>query len=388
MADRKNDREYSIETRLVHAGDADPRIEGALTTPIFQSSTFEFEPGESYHDIRYGRLSNTPTHHALHQKLASIEGGENALVAASGMAAISTSVLAFLKAGDHLLAQNVLYGGTWDLFTKDLPAFGVDVDFFDGRDPSGWKEKLRPETKAIYAESITNPLTGVADHEAIVAFAREHDLVSIIDNTFASPINFRPIEHGYDVVVHSATKYLNGHTDLIAGAIIGSRANVTTIRRKMNHLGGSLDTHACFLLTRGLKTLALRVRQQNATALELARSLDDNPKVLRVYYPGLESHPDHARAKTLLDGFGGMLTFELKGDLAETERMISRLQLAIQAPSLGGLETLVSRPAVTSHSGLNAEELRSAGIKNALVRVSVGIESVDDLVADFNAALE
>lgn len=388
MAERKADRRYSIETRLVHAGDANPRIEGAVTTPIFQSSTFEFEPGDGYHDIRYGRLSNTPTHHALHQKLASIEGGEDALVAASGMAAISTTVLAFLKAGDHLLAQNVLYGGTWDLFTKDLPAFGIEVDFFDGRDPSGWKEKLRPETKAIYAESITNPLMGVADHEAIVAFAKEHDLVSIIDNTFASPINFRPIEHGYDVVVHSATKYLNGHTDLIAGAIISSHAHVTAIRRKMNHLGGSLDPHACFLLTRGLKTLALRVRQQNITALELARSLDANRKVSWVYYPGLDCHRDHVRATRLLQGFGGMLSFELDGDLAETEQMISRLQLAIQAPSLGGLETLVSRPAVTSHAGLSAEELRATGIKNTLVRVSVGIESVEDLVEDFNAALE
>ncbi len=380
---------HSLETRLVHAGDSEQRVDGALTTPIFQSSTFEYEPkGERYDDIRYGRLSNTPTHHALHAKLASIESAEDALAAASGMAAISTTVLTFLQTGDHLLAQNVLYGGTWDLFTKDFPALGIDVDFFDARDPSGWKEKVRPETKAIYAESITNPLMGVADHHAIVAFAREHGLVSIIDNTFASPINFRPIEHGYDVVVHSATKYLNGHTDLIAGAIVSSTEMIATIRHKMNHLGGSLDPHACFLLSRGIKTLALRVRQQNASAIQLARALDASPKVSWVYYPGLDCHRDHRRARKLLSGFGGMLSFELDGDLEETERVISRLRLATQAPSLGGLETLVSRPAVTSHAGLSAEELKTAGIRDTLVRVSVGIEGIDDLIEDFLNALE
>ena len=388
MPEEKYPPRHSLETRLVHAGDAEGRIDGALTTPIFQTSTFEFEPGENYDDIRYARLSNTPTHHALHAKLASIESGEDALVAASGMAAISTTMLTFLEAGDHLLAQDVLYGGTWDLFTKDLPALGIEVDLIDGRDSSGWKDKLRPRTRAIYAETITNPLMGIADHNAITAFATENELVSIIDNTFASPINFRPLEHGYDVVLHSATKYLNGHTDLIAGAIISSRDRVEAIRHKMNHLGGSLDPHACFLLARGLKTLALRVRQQNATALELARALDASPKISWVYYPGLDCHHDHVRARRLLSGFGGMLSIELEGDLAATERFLSRLQLVTEAPSLGGLETLVSRPAVTSHAGMSPEERHGAGIRDTLVRVSVGIESVDDLIEDFLTALE
>lgn len=386
MADR-DDKRQSIETRLVHAGDSEHRIEGALTTPIFQSSTFESGDESSYHDIRYARLSNTPTHHALHAKLASVEGGESALVAASGMAAISTASLTYLKEGDHLLAQNVLYGGTFDLFMKDLPSLGIDVDFFDGSDPSSLKGMVREETRVIYAESITNPLMGVADHEAIVAFARERGLVSMIDNTFASPVNFRPLEIGYDVVLHSGTKYLNGHTDLIAGAVISSEERVTAIRHKLNHLGGSLDPHACYLLGRGLKTLALRVRQQNRNALALARALDANDHVHRVFYPGLDCHHDHGRAKKLFNGFGGMLSFDLHADLEETVKVLGRLKIAVPAPSLGGLETLVCRPAVTSHAGLSAEERRAAGIGDTLVRVSVGIESSEDLIDDFLSAL-
>ncbi|MDX1585043.1 MAG: PLP-dependent transferase [Thermoanaerobaculia bacterium] len=382
-----DDKRHSLETRLVHAGDEEYRIEGALTTPIFQSSTFQSREEASYHDIRYARLSNTPTHHALHAKLASIESGEAALVTSSGMAAIATASLTYLEAGDHLLAQNVLYGGTFDLFTRDLPSLGIQIDYFDGDQPESWKGKLREETRVIYAEAITNPLMGVADHESIVAFARENDLVAMIDNTFASPINFRPLEIGYDVVLHSATKYLNGHTDLIAGAIIASHERVNEIRRKLNHFGASLDPHACYLLARGLKTLALRVRQQNATALELARALDGHDRVRRVYYPGLDCHHQHERAKRLFAGFGGMLGFDLHADLEETEAFLHRLSIPVQAPSLGGLETLVTRPAVSSHAGLTAEERAAAGIRDTLVRVSVGIESADDLVDDFFSAL-
>jgi cystathionine beta-lyase/cystathionine gamma-synthase len=378
----------ALETRAVHAGEPDPRIEGALTTPIFQSATFETLELAAYDDIRYARLSNTPTHVALHQKLASIEGGEAALSTSSGMAAISTTLLTSLRAGDHLLAQNVLYGGTWYLMQNDLPALGIEIDYIDGNQPDQWKETLRPNTRAVYVESITNPLMMVADHQAIVAFAREHDLTTIIDNTFASPVNFRPLEIGYDIVLHSATKYLNGHSDLIAGAVVSSSDTIDRIRHKLNHLGGSLDPHACFLLSRGLKTLVLRVRQQNANALILARALDASDHVRRVFYPGLDCHIAHARARQLFDGFGGMLAFDIAGNVNDSEKILSRLRLAIPAPSLGGVETLVSRPAVTSHSGIAPEERQAAGITETLVRVSVGIEAADDLVEDFLQALE
>jgi cystathionine beta-lyase/cystathionine gamma-synthase len=378
----------ALETRAVHAGEPDPRIEGAITTPIFQAATFETRELAAYDDIRYARLSNTPTHEALHQKLASIEGGEAALSTSSGMAAISTTLLTFLAAGDHLLAQNVLYGGTWHLMRNDLPALGIEIDYVDGNRPEQWKEKLKPNTRAVYVESIANPLMIVADHQSVVAFAREHGLTTIIDNTFASPVNFRPLELGYDIVLHSATKYLNGHSDLIAGAVVSSGETIERIRHKLNHLGGSLDPHACFLLSRGLKTLVLRVRQQNANALTLARALDANERVRRVFYPGLDCHAAHARARRLFEGFGGMLAFDLAGNAEASEKLLSKLRLAIPAPSLGGAETLVSRPAVTSHAGIAPEELHSAGITESLLRVSVGIEAAEDLVEDFLQALE
>jgi cystathionine beta-lyase/cystathionine gamma-synthase len=374
-----------IETRLIH--DGEPRTEGAVGVPIFQSSTFLTRGDESgYDDIRYIRLNNTPNHVALHAKLASIEGGEAALVTASGMAAITTSILA-VAGGGHVLAQRVLYGGTHDFFTGESRRLGLEYDFIDADDPPTWDSKLRANTKAIYVETMTNPLLDVADHAAIVAFAREHGLVTMIDNTFASPINFRPIEHGYDLSLHSATKYLNGHDDVVAGAVIGSRALVRDITHLTNHLGGTLDPHACVLLHRGLKTLALRVRQQNTNALALARFLWSHPAVARVNYPGLETHPRHARARELFDGFGGMLSFEAKGGAAAAQQFLGRVRIALHAPSLGGVETLVSRPAAMSHVGMSAEDRAAIGLSDALIRVSVGIENERDLIADFGQAL-
>jgi len=374
-----------IETRLIH--DGEPRTEGAVGIPIFQSSTFLTRGDEaSYDAIRYIRLNNTPNHVALHAKLASIEGAEAALVTASGMAAITTSLLA-VAGGGHVLAQKVLYGGTHDFFTGEARKLGIEVDFIDADDPSTWSAKLRPETKAIYVETMSNPLLDVADHDAVVRFAREHRLVSLIDNTFASPINFRPIEHGYDLSLHSATKYLNGHDDIVAGVVIGSRDRVHDVLHLLNHLGGTLDPHACFLLHRGLKTLALRVRQQNANALALARFLATHPAVKQVNYPGLESHPRHARARELFAGFGGMLSFEVDGGAAAAERFLSRIRIALRAPSLGGVETLVSRPAAMSHIGMTEKDRAAIGLSDALLRVSVGIEHERDLIDDFAQAL-
>lgn len=373
-----------LETLLIHAGE--PRIGGAVTMPIFQSSTYETKEKSGYHDIRYGRLSNTPTHDALHEKLAAAEGAEAALATSSGMAAISTTLLALLRAGDHLIAQDSLYGGTHDLVNHDLPELGIEVTRVSGDDAAAWEAALRPRTKAFYCETITNPLVRVADLEGIAAFARRHGLTSVIDNTFATPLGFRPVERGFDLAVHSATKYLNGHSDLIAGAVMGSRALVEKVKHKLDHLGGSLDAHACFLLQRGMRTLAVRVRQQSQTASELARFLERHPAVARVHHPSLESHRDYARARKLLSLPGGMMSFELR-EPARVARLFERMTIPIKAPSLGGCETLITQPAETSHAGLTPAERERVGISDGLLRVSVGLEAAEDLIADFTQAL-
>ena len=375
-----------IQTRLVHAGEE--RINGAVVLPIFQSSTFVSPKEEEYHDIRYLRLNNTPNHRALHAKLSAICGGEDALVTGSGMAAITTALMTVLNSGDHLLIQDCLYGGTHSFVTQDAPGLGLSYDFIAGNAPETWAAKLRPETEAIYMETMTNPLMEVADLEAVVAFAREHGLVSLIDNTFASPCNFRPLEIGFDIELHSATKYLNGHSDLVAGVVVGSAAHVKAIKHKLNHLGGSLDVHACFLLQRGLKTLSLRMRQHDENGLRLAHFLAEQAQVARVNYPGLESHPQYERAQRLFAGAGGVLSFELYGGVEAAERLLSKLVLPASAPSLGGVETLITRPVTTSHSGLSREELAAIGIADGLVRVACGIEATEDLCADFGQALD
>lgn len=382
-----SDHRRRIETQLIHAGEPSPRIAGAVAMPVFQSSTFVYGGAPTYHDVRYIRLSNTPNHVALAEKIAAIEGGEAALVAASGMAAISATFFALLRAGDHALIQRDVYGGTHDLVTQDLPRFGIEHTFVDGADPASWERALRPSTKILYVESISNPLVNVADLSAAAAFCRERGLTSIVDNTFASPINLRPIERGVDLVIHSATKYLNGHSDIVAGAVVGERALVEPIKRAQDHLGGSLDPHACSLLHRGMKTLALRVRHQNESALRLARALSEHPKVTRVYYPFLPSHPDHDRARELLTGAGGVLSFEIEGGVEAAQRLIEGVTIPIHAPSLGSVETLITRPSTTSHAGLRPEERRALGISDALIRVSVGLESPDDLIDDFSRAL-
>ena len=376
-----------LATKLIHAGEPEPRIYGAVGMPIFQSAMFEYAGETSYHDLKYIRLNNTPNHLALHQKLAALENTEAALVTASGMAAISTALLTVLTAGDHLLVQDCLYGGTHDFVTRDLGGFGISHDFIDADDAGSWKSKLRPTTKAIYVETMTNPLLQVADLKAVPAFAKANGLVSMIDNTFASPINFRPAEWGYDLSLHSCTKYLNGHNDIVAGAVIGRSDLIERITHKLNHLGGSLDPHACFLLHRGMKTLAVRVNHQNASAQKIAGFLEQHPKIARVNYPGLESHPRHQRAKALFDGFSGMLSFELKGGKDAAQRFMSNTTLPIIAPSLGGVESLLTRPSTTSHAGMSPDDRQRLGITDGLIRMSVGIEATEDIIEDFERAL-
>jgi cystathionine beta-lyase/cystathionine gamma-synthase len=377
----------NIETKLIHSGEIQPGVMGAVSMPVFQSSTFEYEGEEGYDAVRYIRLNNTPNHIVLNEKLASLENAEAAMVTSSGMAAITTALLTFLGKGDHLLAQNSLYGGTFDFITKDFLQYGIEYDLIDAGRPETWESKIKSNTKVIYVESITNPLIQVCDLKAVARFSKKHNLISMIDNTFTSPVNFRPVELGFDISLHSCTKYMNGHNDIVAGAAIGKAELIRKFSHKLGHLGGTLDPHTCYLLHRGLKTLALRVRYQNESALKIAQFLESHPKIKKVNYPGLKSNASYTIAKELFEGFGGMISFELDGGISTAEKLINSLTIPIYAPSLGGVETLIILPSKTSHAGLTKEERELQGISDGLIRLSVGIENPDDLIDDFTRAL-
>jgi cystathionine gamma-synthase/cystathionine gamma-lyase/cystathionine beta-lyase len=375
-----------FDTLAVHGGELVPGPEGSVVFPIFQGTVFTSEPGEGYHEIKYHRLNTTPSQKYLHGKLAALEGADAAVATSSGMAAVTTILHTLLGKGDHLLVSDVLYGGTHDFVSGNAERLGWEYTSIDPQAPDTWE--VRPNTKAILVETITNPLMRVGRLRDVVTFAREHGLVSVVDNTFASPVNFRPVVAGFDLVFNSATKYLNGHSDLVAGSVAGSVELVEKVRHTLNLYGGSLDPHAGYLLARSLKTLGIRVRQQNANALALASFLSSSPKVAAVNYAGLPDHPDYAHASELLNGFGGMLSFRLAGGVAAAEVLLSSLTLPAVAPSLGGVESLITRPAVTSHAGMSPEDRTAAGITDDLLRLSVGIEDEEDLLADFAQALD
>ena len=378
---------FDLTTELVHAGEPEPRIEGAVSMPIFQSSTYEYSGEGQYDDIRYIRLNNTPNHKAIQKKLAVIECAESALVTSSGMSAITATLLTFLKQGDHLLSHKSLYGGTASFILEDLPRYGITFDLIDTTDPSGWSMMLKPNTKVIYTETITNPMLEVPELGAIVDFAKENNLISMIDNTFASPVLFSPSELGFDISLHSCTKYINGHSDIVAGAVIGSDEFIKIITSRMNHFGGSLNPGACFLLHRAIKTLELRMIRQSKNAGQIALFLENHPEILSVNYPGLVSNNSYERAKKYLSGFSAMVSFEVVGGKTRSIKFMNQLDIAINAPSLGGVETLITLPALSSHSGMDPAERVKAGITDSLIRLSVGIESVDDLITDLDQAL-
>jgi cystathionine gamma-synthase/cystathionine gamma-lyase/cystathionine beta-lyase len=378
----------SLETIAVHGGSTRPPLEGSIVFPIFQGTVYSVPKGASYDEIRYHRLSSTPSQVRLHARLASLEGAEAALATASGMAALSACLLSVLRAGDHVIAGDCGYGGTMSFLFDEAPRLGVQYTLVDAQRPGTWAKALRPTTRAILVETITNPLMRVPDLEAIVAFARAHRLTSILDNTFASPVNFRPLTMGFDLVVHSATKYLNGHSDLVAGCVMGRREAIARVRKVVSHFGGTLDPHAGFLLDRGLKTLAVRVAASNINGLALAGFLAAHRNVSRVNYPGLPSHPDHERASRLFRGMGGMLSLQVKGGARAADRLLGALRVPFVAPSLGGVETLVTRPATTSHVGMSRADRLNMGVTDDLVRVSCGIEGTADLLADFEQALD
>lgn len=381
------DKKSGFETKLVHAGEP-PLVDRSVTLPIFQTSTFRYEGEGNYHDIRYQRLNNNPNQLAVSDKIAAIEGAEKGVVMASGMAAISTTLLSLIGNGEHVLSQEDLYGGSRYFFDGDFKNFGRSATYFSLDSVDKLADKIQPNTRAIYMESISNPTMKVADLARVARLAKERGLLSIIDNTLCSPFNFRPIELGFDVVLHSATKYLNGHSDIVAGATVGSEKNMRRVLETLNLLGGCLDPHACFLLQRGMKTLGLRVGRQNENALSLAQTLEKHPRVAKVNYPGLPSSFGHAFAREYFRGYGGMLSFVLDTDAAGTEKFFSYLTIPAKAPSLGGVESLVTRPAMTSHCGLSQKERDAQGIADSLVRVSVGIEDSADLERDFVQALD
>jgi cystathionine beta-lyase/cystathionine gamma-synthase len=377
-------RAQGMSTLAVHAGAA-PAVPGApVVAPLVASATFHsaIEPDG---EVLYGRYANAESHQRLGAKLAALEGAEAALAVGSGMAAISLAILGLTGSGDHIVAADSLYGGTLALLTRELPRLGIETTFVRG--PEDWAAAMRPNTRLLYLEIPVNPTLRVPDPRPVVRLARERGVPVVVDATFATPVNFRPMEHGVGVVVHSGTKYLGGHSDLVAGVVAGSASLVATARERLKSFGPSLDPHAVWLLDRGLKTLALRVERQNQSALELARWLRTHPAVVRVHYPGLEDHPDHEVAAALFGGYGGMLSFVVQGGDDAARTVLQRLRLVAVAPSLGGVESLVSMPRYTSHVTLSAEARYRAGIEDGFVRLSVGIEDEPDLRADLDQAL-
>src|SRR5438067_1008187 len=383
--------QHRRETEAVRAGTDLSKKNGPLATPIFQTATFEVTDNEqqlraTHTDMFYTRYGN-PTHTAVEQAIAELEGAEAALLFASGMNAITTSIMALVKNGDHIVAQRDIYGGTTKFLSTWLPKLGVETTFVDTTDYSQHARAIRPNTKLLYLESPTNPTLRVVDLRKAVAIAREHHLITLIDSTFATPINTRPAELGIDVVLHSGTKYFAGHTDLICGVAAGRRDLIDQIRATRTTLGGVMDPHAAFMLLRGIKTLALRVERQNESALRIAEFLAAHPKVRSVNYPFLKGHPQRALAMEQMKGGGGVLSFEVEGTGEDAKRVSEALQLFTLAPSLGGAESLVSIPVLTSHASISAEHRRRMGVTEQLVRLSVGIENVEDLIADLEQAL-
>ena len=378
----------SMGTVAVHGGEPRPGPEGSVVFPIYQGTVYEVEPGTGYHDLKYLRLNSTPSQQYLHDKLAALEDAEAAVATSSGMAAVTTILLSLMRAGDHVLASDCLYGGTHDFLTEHAADLGWSVTFVDAGQPETWEAARTDQTRVFLVETITNPLMRVGVLDQVAEFGRREGIVTVIDNTFASPVNFHPLGAGFDLVFHSATKYLGGHSDLVAGAVMASADRIEQVRKALNLFGASLDPHTGFLLARGIKTLALRVQAQNANALALARFLQDHPAVAAVNYPGLAAHPDHPHAARLLSGFGGMLSLRLHGGEQAAQALLDAVTLAYSAPSLGGVESLVTRPAITSHAGMSAEDRDRIGITSDLIRISAGIEGTQDLIDDYAQALD
>jgi cystathionine beta-lyase/cystathionine gamma-synthase len=383
--------QFRRETEAVHGGTSLEKKNGPLSTPIYQTSTFEVTDNREQvratgTDRFYTRYGN-PTHTVAENAIAQLEGTDAALLFSSGMAAITTSILALVKAGDHIVAQRDIYGGVTKFLSQWLPRLGVETTFVDTNDLDQHARAIRPNTRILHVESPTNPCVRVVDLEKIAVLAKERGLVSTIDSTFATPINCRPAEWGIDLVLHSGTKYFGGHSDLICGIATGRRDLIDQIHHVRTTLGCSMDPHAAFLLLRGIKTLAVRVQRQNESALRIAQFLSRHPKVTRVNYPMLKEHPDYELAKRLLSGAGGVVSFEVEGSGEDACRVAEALNLFTLAPSLGGVDSLVSIPVLTSHAMIDPELRKKMGVTEQMIRLSVGIENVEDLISDLEKAM-
>jgi cystathionine beta-lyase/cystathionine gamma-synthase len=379
-------RPHSLSTLAVHGGSAPRDAQAPVVTPLVQSVNF-LQPHGTGDGLLYTRYGNTPNAEVVQRRLALLEGSESALVLSSGMGATACALLALLRPGDHLLSSSWIYGGTRTLFLREFAAMGIDVTLVDPLETRGWRKRLRKETRAIFIESPVNPTCRVLDLRPISYLTKEVGLALVVDSTFASPVNFRPLEHGADVVIHSTTKYLNGHHDMLGGAVLGTASYIEEVRQKMMVWGQAPDPFSCWLLERGLKTVDVRVRRQNENAMRIARWGEERKEVKRVHYPGLAGHPDYEVARETLDGYGGMLALELSGGGRAADRFLRRLKLFTHAPSLGGVDSLISEPRHTSHAHMTPAERAAIGIPDGFLRVSVGVEDADDLIADLEQAL-
>ncbi len=376
----------AFATKAIHAGQEPDPSTGAVTVPIFQTSTYVQDALGQHKGYEYARTQN-PTRRALEQNLAALEGGRTAHCFASGMAAIDT-LMKLLQSGDHVIVSSNTYGGTFRLFERVLRPFGLDFSYVDTTEAAHVEAALQPNTRMIFIETPTNPIMAIADLEGIGQLARAHGLRLVVDNTFMSPYFQRPIEWGADIVVHSTTKYLNGHSDSVGGVVVTTRPeDAERIGFLQNAAGAILSPFDSFLILRGTKTLAVRMRQHDENGRQIAAFLDEHPKIVRVHYPGLPQHPQHERAKRLMTGFGGMIAFET-GSLAAARAVLDNVRLCALAESLGGVETLISHPATMTHASVPPEQRARLGITDGLVRISVGIEDVEDILADLDAALQ
>ena len=372
-----------VDTKCVHSGDLiDDRFKGA-TSPLFPSTAYDFI---DVNEDKYPRYFNTPNQLALSKKIADLENSEDALLFGSGIAAIFSSLFSFIKSGDHVIFQSSIYGGTLNLVIKEFKKFNIKYSLVDSFDLKDYEKEIKSNTKIIFIESPSNPLLKLIDLKSIAELCKKNNLISIIDNTFSSPINQNPSDFGIDIIIHSATKYLGGHSDILAGALASNKKYIQTIKESSINYGGNLSDYTVWLLERSIKTLSLRVAKQNENALKVAKFLFEHQKVNSVNYPGLKSHPDHQLSLTQMKGFGGMLSFELN-DLDEAIKFTRKIKLIKSAMSLGGVESTICSPTLTSHSKISKEEREKIGIFDGLLRFSVGIEDFEDIKNDLEQAL-
>jgi cystathionine beta-lyase/cystathionine gamma-synthase len=384
--------EHRQETEAVRAGTELHKKNGPLATPIYQTSTFEVsdtdEQVRATHTDRFYTRYGNPTHTVAEAAIAELEGADAALLFSSGMAAITTAILSLVKSGDHIVAQRDIYGGVTKFLSQWLSQFGVETTFVDTTDYVQYERAIRPNTKLIHLESPTNPTLRVVDMKKVAALAKEQNLITVIDGTFGTPINQRPVEFGIDLVMHSGTKYFSGHGDLICGIVAGRKDLIEKIHETRTTLGCCMDPHAAFLLLRGIKTLAVRVHRQNENTLRIAKFLAGHGSVKRVHYPFLEGHPQRTLAMQQMTGAGGVLSFEVDGSGEDARRVAEALRLFTLAPSLGGVDSLVTIPVLTSHAMISAEERRKMGVTEQMIRLAVGIENAEDLIEDLERGLK